>query len=263
MTNAGRLQVRNNCYTGGIDAHQARNWIVRDNNISGFWCGNGLSEHAIHFWVASRDTLIERNRMHDNARGVGLGLTATGSGRTYSDAPCPAAGSGFIDHYGGIVRNNFISTAAPALFASEFGFDCGICAWNACGAKLLHNSIFTADPAATFSALEWRFPNTSVEAVHNLVNDSLRQRDGGTAVLQGNLLQASAAWYVDAARGDLHLAGGGVASAAVDAVDAPAAVSDDVDAQPRPRGSRSDVGADEYGAGPDLSRRLWLPALIR
>ena len=48
LTDAGRPQIRNNCYTGGIDAHQAEGWVIRDNLIEGFWCDNGLSEHGIH-----------------------------------------------------------------------------------------------------------------------------------------------------------------------------------------------------------------------
>jgi len=59
LTDTGHSYIRNNCYTGGIDAHQSRGWLVRDNIIEGFWCTAGLSEHAIHFWRASRDTLVE------------------------------------------------------------------------------------------------------------------------------------------------------------------------------------------------------------
>jgi len=66
LTDAGRLYV-SGCYTGGVDAHQARDWIVRDNLIEGFWCASGLAEHAIHFWRSSRDTLVERNVLRNNA----------------------------------------------------------------------------------------------------------------------------------------------------------------------------------------------------
>jgi len=58
LTAAGRAYVEANpagglrCYTGGIDAHQAWGWVVRDNAFEGFYCLNGgLAEHAIHFWV--------------------------------------------------------------------------------------------------------------------------------------------------------------------------------------------------------------------
>ena len=91
LTDAGRPRIRNNCYTGGIDAHKARGWLVRDNVIEGFWCPGGLSEHAIHFWDGSRDTVVERNVLKNNARGIGFGMMDKGSTRTYPEDPCPAA----------------------------------------------------------------------------------------------------------------------------------------------------------------------------
>ncbi len=80
LTDVGRPYV-SGCYTGGIDAHAARGWVVRDNEITGFWCDSGLSEHGVHFWRSSRDTVVERNRIWDNAAGaLRLGL---GHGRGY------------------------------------------------------------------------------------------------------------------------------------------------------------------------------------
>ena len=176
LTDTGRPYIRNNCYTGGIDAHQSRGWVIRDNLIEGFWCTSGLSEHGIHLWRGCRDTTIERNVLNDNARGIGLGLVTTGSGRTYADDPCPSA-SGYVDDFGGIIRNNFISANDNDLFASAYGFDCGICLWNACNAQALHNTIYTADANNTFSSIEWRFPNTEAIITNNLVNDTMRERD--------------------------------------------------------------------------------------
>ena len=120
--------------------------------------------------------------------------------------PCPAAGGGYVDHYGGIARNNFVSAHAAGLFASEYGFDCGVCLWQACGAQALHNTVWSGDPAASFSSVEWRFARTSATVTNNLVNVALRQRDGAGATLAGNVTGAAAAWFVGAASGDLHLA---------------------------------------------------------
>lgn len=246
LTAAGRQHIRNNCYTGGIDAHQARGWVVRDNLIEGFWCTDGLSEHGVHFWRASRDTVIERNMLRNNARGIGLGLATEGSGvRTFADNPCPAAGGSYVDHYGGVVRNNFVFVNDANLFASEYGFDCGICLWNACGARVLHNTVAsTQDP---FSSVEWRFDNTDVDVVNNLVTHNLRDR-GGTARLSGNLTDQPLSLFVDGAGGDLHLAAS--ATVAIDRVTAPGDVNDDFDGDVRPIGSAADVGADEYGISP-------------
>ena len=124
MTDVGRTYVRNNCYTGGIDIHQARGWQISANLFSGFWCGSGLSEHAIHAWTGSRDTIVDRNVIINSARGIGLGLGPSTDGRTYGDSPC--GGVANIGHYGGMITNNFVVANDARLFASGAGFDTGI-----------------------------------------------------------------------------------------------------------------------------------------
>ncbi len=42
LTDTGRPQVRNDCYTGGIDIHQARGWQIYANTFDGFWCDTGI-----------------------------------------------------------------------------------------------------------------------------------------------------------------------------------------------------------------------------
>jgi hypothetical protein len=262
LTDAGRSQVRNNCYTGGVDGHQSRGWLIRDNLIEGFWCESGLSEHGVHFWTGSRDTVVERNLLRDNARGIGFGLVTSGSGRTYADDACPAAGDGYVDHYGGVARNNFVVAQDGDLFASQLGFDCGICLWNACDAEALHNTVFTFDAGNTFSAIEWRFPYTQATVANNLTNAALRERDGAGATQAGNVTSAQAGWFVDAVAGDMHLV-----SSATNAIDQAAdvgAVSDDYDGDVRPAGPAADVGADEYGGAPfEPTSFVYLPIVVR
>jgi hypothetical protein len=147
LTASGRSKVwdiNGSCYTGGVDGHQSRGWVIRDNTIEGFWCENGLSEHGVHFWTGSRDTLVERNTF----RAIGFGLRETGSGRTYSDDPCPAA-VGLVGHYDGIIRNNFIFADDGDLFDSSSGVDGGIAFAQSCGAQAVHNTI----------GLSWSDPN--------------------------------------------------------------------------------------------------------
>ncbi len=242
LTDAGRPHVRNNCYTGGIDAHQSRGWTVRDNWIGGFWCAAGLSEHGIHFWTGSRDTMIERNMLVNNARGIGCGLVESGSGRTYGDNPCPTA-TGYVDHYGAIVRNNMIFANSAALFASQSGFDCGICINNTCGAQVVHNTIVSTQ--APFSSIEWRFANTVVDVRNNLVSHNLRDR-GGTDTQAGNIVNAPVSLFVNGPGGALHLAPNAVAAINVGASVAAGVAGDDFDGDARPVGSGRDVGADEY-----------------
>ncbi len=261
LTDVGRAQIRNNCYTGGIDAHQALDWSIRDNLIEGFWCEDGLSEHGIHLWRACRSTLVERNELRNNARGIGFGLASSGDGvRTYPGDPCPSAGEGYVDHYGGIIRNNFVFADSRALFSSEYGFDCGICLWNACGAQVVHNTVVSTE--APFSSIEWYLPNTDIDVTNNLVSHNLRERDG-VARLSGNLTYQSLSLFIDGNRGDLHLTDN--ASAAIDqGVEVDAGLCDaDIDGDARPNGPAPDVGADEYVEPPDLTPWLYLPLVLR
>ena len=247
LTDAGRPHIRNNCYTGGVDAHQSRGWVIRDNLIEGFWCEYGLSEHGIHLWRACRDTLVERNEVRDNARGIGFGLVTSGEGvRTYADNPCPGA-VGYVDDYGGIIRNNFVFASDSDLFDSQSGFDCGICLANSCGTYALHNTV--ASTQAPFSSIEWRFDNTDADVVNNLVSHNLRDREG-TARLSGNLEHQPLSLFVDGSNGDLHLSES--ASAAIDQGVAVTAglCDDDFDGDARPIGDAPDVGADEFGVAP-------------
>jgi hypothetical protein len=226
-----------------VDAHQSRGWDIRDNLIEGFWCAQGLSEHAIHAWTGSRDTLVQRNKLINNARGVGFGLVTSGTGRSYLDHPCPSA-SGYIDHYGGVVRNNFVSVNSSGLFASGSGFDCGICLWNACNARVLNNSVYTNQAADSFSSIEWRFSNANPVIADNLVNFPMHERDGASGTLLSNLSNAQATWFVSAASGDLHLLP--AATSAIDQGISQADVSDDIDGESRLASSAPDIGADEY-----------------
>jgi len=181
----------------------------------------------------------------DNARAVGCGLAEAGDGRTYGDNPCPSA-QGFVGHYGGLIRNNFIFAGRPELYLSQSGVDGGIAFAQACGARALHNTIaFTSPP---FAAIEWRFENTHVDLINNLTTHFLVDR-GGTATLTGNLSLQPLSLFADGSRGDLHL--GADASAAVDqaAAVAPGLCDDDFDGQTRPMGDAGDIGADEYDDG--------------
>ena len=162
LTPTGRTMVEPNpggCYTGGIDAHGAWGWHVHDNTFIDIYCDNGsLAEHAIHFWSASRDTLVERNTIIDCARGVGFGLIEQGADRSYPDDPYP--GVGYIGHYDGIIRNNVIHADIPY-------FDTGIELAQARGSVVLHNTI--VQPATAFSSIDYRFANTDVTIVNNIV----------------------------------------------------------------------------------------------
>ncbi len=247
LTDTGRPHVNptaGGCYTGGVDGHQARGWVIRDNVIRGFWCDTGLAEHGVHCWRGCRDTVVERNLFIDNARGVGFGMATSGEARTFSDDPCPGV-SGYVGHYGGMVRNNFIFVSDPDLLASAAGFDCGVCFWSACYAQAVHNTIVSTGD--NFSSIEWRFDTSiGIEILNNIVTHAIRDRDGITANQAGNLTDAPLTLFVDGPGGDLHLATG--ASVAIDqGASVPAGIcTDDIDGDARD--SSPDIGADEVVA---------------
>ncbi len=218
LTDTGRarvLAINGSCYTGGVDAHAADGWVIRDNRIEGFWCpSGGLSEHAIHLWHNCADTLVERNRLVDNARGIGFGLGSAG-------------------HTGGVIRNNMVSVMQ----------DVGIGLESSPGTQVFHNSVYTQN---YFNSIEYRFAaTTGVEIINNLTNQAIASRDGGSGTVQNNVTNAQASWFVDTAGGDLHLTAGTLATV-VDQGQSLAGVSDDFDGDSRPQGGGYDIGADEY-----------------
>lgn len=245
LTSTGRKNINpdfGGCYTGGIDAHQAKGWSIRDNTIEGFWCSSGLSEYAIHFWRGSRDTIIERNFLKDNARGIGLGLSDKGTARTYAENLCPGAKGIYIGHYGGVIRNNFIHASSADLMNSANGFDCGICLWSACKAMAIHNSIIST--GNNYSSIEWRFAGaTGIKVHNNIVSHPLRERDGASANLSGNLKNAKPSLFVDGLNGDLHLSFDATAAINRGVTLNPGLADFDIDGEARDR--LPDIGADE------------------
>lgn len=225
LTDAGRPYIRNNCYTGGLDAHQATGWVVRHNRIVGFWCDDGLSEHGIHLWRQSADSVVENNVVVDCARGIGFGL-----------------GSGVDGHVGGVIRNNFVAAGDADLFASSSGFDSGIVLWGADDAEVYHNTVASTQPPSA-SSIEWRYIATSVTLINNLVSDRIWDR-GGDAVLATNIEYAATGLFVDVAAGDLHLVDGGSAPVDGGTVLAAGLADNDIDGQPRD--GSPDIGADEW-----------------
>ncbi len=200
-------------YIGGIDAHQAHNWVIRNNVFRHIRSPeNDLAEHAVHFWSESSNTLIEKNIITNCDRGIGFGLGDRG-------------------HSGGMIRNNMVHTTR----------DVGIGLENSSGTAVYNNTLFTENYT---NSIEYRFAGTqSGSIINNLSNALITSRDGGTATIATNVTSAQAAWFAGASSGDLHLntAEPGV----VDQGQTLADVSQDIDCETRPKGSAYEIGADE------------------
>ena len=200
-------------YIGGIDAHQAHNWVIRHNVFRHIRSPESdLAEHAIHFWSGSQNTLVEKNIIVNCDRGIGFGLGNRG-------------------HSGGIIRNNMVHTSR----------DVGIGLESARSAEVYHNTVFTENYS---NSIEYRFSATQgVQIVNNLTNRTIANRDGGSATLQSNVSSAQSGWFVNPDQGNLHLVG--IVSQVVDQGQALSGISQDIDCDPRPSRAGYDIGADE------------------
>lgn len=240
LTDAGRqkvLDINGSCYTGGIDAHHAANWIIRDNEVRGFWCADGLSEHGIHLWSFSANTLVERNRIIDCDRGIGFGLGDSG-------------------HVGGIIRNNML------YHGPDHGeSDVGIGLESASGAQVYNNTIYHEHPYP--NAIEYRFAaTTDVTISNNLSNRAITSRQGGSATLAANVTTALPTWFRNLAKEDLHLSNQLLPQVINKGIFINGLI-DDVDKEYRPQNGGIDIGADEYHREENsISHLSWIRLLL-
>ena len=202
MTDNGRKNVETRfaggCYTGGIDAHGAKDWVVRDNTFKGIYCKNGgLAEHAIHFWRASWGTLSERNIIINCARGIGYGLgkNKTSSDRVFPNHPYPNVS--YAGHIDGIIRNNLIHTDASV----KPYYDTGIELEQAHGVEIYHNTL--ASPSK-YTGLSYRFANTKALIQNNLIY-RLSKRDNAKGTVSHNLTPVPTTYFVNPSKVDYHL----------------------------------------------------------
>jgi len=210
-------------YTNAVDIHAGSGWIIRHNLFKNIVGPPGLlAGPAILAWNHSSNTITEGNTFLNCARGIAYGLQ-------------DVSGS---DHSGGIIRNNFFyrSSSQPGDVAIQIA--------DSPNTQVLNNTVLMSGTYP--SAIEYRFAGTTGVVVrNNLLDGAVQARDGATGTSQNNVTNATAAMFVNAAAGDLHLLSS--ATAAIDKAVTIANVTDDWDGTPRPAGAAPDAGADEFG----------------
>jgi hypothetical protein len=219
-------------YFNGISAHAAQKWIIRGNlfkNLHNPDTAAYLWNPSVLFWNHSVNTLTEQNTFINVDRAVAYGLQNT---------------TPFFDHAGGAIRNNFVYLAPGLLSAARTaGSDGSLIAWNSPGTQIDHNSVLLY--SNEFYAVEFRFSTTTNGTARNILSDApIHLRDSATATLTSNLVTAVPGMFVNPAAADLHLLAS--ATNAIDKGLTLSTVTNDFDGDVRPRGARSDIGADEF-----------------
>ncbi len=218
-------------YTNGVDVLAGSDWVIRDNVFRNIRAPLGqLAGPAILMWRNSLDTIVERNLFVECDRAIALGLSSPDANSRNGET--------VYDHQGGIIRNNMIYREGPG--------DIGITVNYARDVEISHNTVIL-NGTFPWGAIEYRFAATDAAIHNNLTDAPIWRRNGGNAVITGNLTTAQLDWFVDPDSGDLHLRRG---TPPVDTAPAVASVADDFDGAPRPYGSAADIGADEYAEPP-------------
>jgi len=220
-------------YTNGVDLLATRGWTIRDNRfqrIRGPEADRFAAGPAILVWMASEDTVVERNLIIDSFRGIALGLQQ-------ELTELARNGERTLDHKGGLIRQNVIvnlnSWADEAIEANV-----------ARDVRIEHNTVLV-EGSVPFS-IAARFPVASATVRNNLTNRQILRRDGGQIQASNNVTNATRAFFVDPLTGNLRLTGG---SPAIDAGVVIEGVSTDFDGRPRITGRAPDAGAFEFRPG--------------
>ena len=219
-------------YFNGISAHAAQNWIIRGNlfkNLHNPDTAAYLWNPAVLFWRHSLNTITEQNTFINVDRAVAYGLDNT---------------TPYFDHAGGAIRNNFVYLASGLMSASRTaGSDGSLIAWNSPGTQIDHNTVLLN--GNEFFAAEFRFATTTNCTGRNNLSDApMHLRDSAVATLSSNFVSATPSMFVNPGAGDLHLVA--TAAKAIDQAPVLTTVTNDFDGDRRPRGARSDIGADEF-----------------
>jgi hypothetical protein len=206
-------------YIGGIDVMYAQDWVISDNVFVGIRGRTGEARGAVFIWFDSQDCIVERNIIIDCDAGICLGNPHRDQDTTNHCLRC-------------IVRNNFVTRAYEGGIVTVYTKDC----------KILNNTIYDID-GRLGRLIRLVFDNDGLLVANNLVSGPrIRNESASQVRFLNNLQKDLTATFADASSGNLHLK-----IEDFDAIDKALQlpeVADDIDGQPR--GSKPDIGADEY-----------------
>jgi hypothetical protein len=166
--------------------------------------------------------VIERNIIIDCDSGICLGNSSSRGERRHAN--------GFV------VRNNFVVRCSESNILADHTRDC----------RIVNNTVH--DPESRNGRLlRAVHANDGLVVANNIFSGPriVTQNNEGPIEVRNNLIRPVGDYFVDAAKGDLHLKAN-----AVDAIDR-ATNDDDIkgDIDRQQRGARPDLGADELGPG--------------
>jgi len=155
-----------NYYIGGIDAHNANNWLVENNLFKSIASPNErISEFAIHFWDGSTINIVKGNTIINSDRGVGFGMKKQKQ----------TSGGKIINNI--IVHNNLDHEYA----------DVGIALLSSPDTLVENNTIYLMHDYP--NAIEYRFSNTrNVIIKNNTVNKKITKRNNASAQVTNNII---------------------------------------------------------------------------
>jgi hypothetical protein len=164
-----------NYYIGGIDLHAGNSWVIRNNKFKDIASpGHSVSEHAIHAWTNSYNTIVENNVIEDCDRGIGFGL--------FNSNEYPSI---VYQHKGGSISNNLITHSRN----NDPFADVGIILEDSADTLIENNRILLEHNYP--NAIEYRFPSThGVIIKNNITNKNIVSRNGATADLSNNKTNA-------------------------------------------------------------------------
>jgi len=232
-------------YIGGIDAMGVRNWTIRDNVAQGIRGYDDTGNAAIFLWQGVQNVTIERNRIYECGKGIGLGNPADPNTAIFT----------YPYHADDItVRNNMV---LRSTMGGGNAIILELC--NTKDVQVLNNTFYSHN-ASYFRTISPYDENgggatTGLDFQANIIRGDVWDHAVGDwsiarLTADGNIVDTTAlvvvpAWFVDWTQANLHLAEASTAGAVtpVNIAEVLADVPEDFDLALR--GNSPDIGADE------------------